>query len=116
MALKRSTSVHQGKLDATGNDSATAASSTSGNLGFVPQTKHSIKIKGFFSIKNGVEFTSPRSDELISNHWIRLSFDMKNYADRGGITPCEIFIIFHIMRHPNPVMFFFIHSMYLLIE
>lgn len=51
MALKRSTSVHQGKLDVTGNDSATATSSTSGNLGFVPQTKHSIKIKGFFSIK-----------------------------------------------------------------
>ena len=49
MALKRSTSVHQGKLDATGNDSATATSSTSGNLGFVPQTKHSIK--GCFSKK-----------------------------------------------------------------
>lgn len=32
---------------------------------------------------------------------------MTNYADRGWITPCEIFIIFHIMRHPNPVMFFF---------
>lgn len=31
-----------------------------------------------------IEFTSPRSDELISNHWIRLSFDMKNYADRGN--------------------------------
>ena len=55
MALKRSTSVHQGKLDVTGNDSATATSSTSGNLGFVPQTKHSIKMKGFFSIENGVE-------------------------------------------------------------
>lgn len=22
------------------------------------------------------------------------------------VTPCEIFIIFHIMRHPNPVIFF----------
>ncbi|KAM7450919.1 Integrator complex subunit 10 [Porites harrisoni] len=30
MTLKRSTSVHQGKLDVTGNDSATATSSTSG--------------------------------------------------------------------------------------
>ena len=58
MALKRSTSVHQGKLDATGNDSATAASSTSGNLGFVPQTKHGIEIKGFLAKKNGVDITS----------------------------------------------------------
>ena len=60
MALKRSTSVHQGKLDATGNDSATATSSTSGNLGFVPQTKHSINIKGVLAKKKkiGVEITT----------------------------------------------------------
>ena len=58
MALKRSTSVHQGKLDVTANDSATATSSTSGNLGFVPQTKHSIKIKGVIAKKVGVEITT----------------------------------------------------------
>ena len=40
---------------------------------------------------------------------------MTNYADRGGITPFEIFIIFNIMRHPNPVRFVF-YTLYVLID
>lgn len=48
---------------------------------------------------------------------------MTNYADRGGITPCEIFIIFshHATSESSNVVFFihsvFIHSIhYLLTE
>ena len=44
---------------------------------------------------------------LISNSWIRLSYHLKNYGDRGGCyrprrkTPTEIFIILQMIRKPN---------------
>ena len=47
---------------------------------------------------------------IISNYWIRLSYDLKNYADFGGnyplrrITPSEICIILKVIRKPNPVL------------
>ena len=47
---------------------------------------------------------------IISNYWIQLSYDLKNYADFGGdyrlrwITPSEICIILKVIRKPNPVL------------
>ena len=47
---------------------------------------------------------------IISNYWIRLSYDLKNYADFGGnyrlrrITPSEICIILKVIRKLNPVL------------
>ena len=47
---------------------------------------------------------------IISNYWIQLSYDQKNYADLGGnyrlrrITPSEICKILKVIRKPNPVL------------
>ena len=47
---------------------------------------------------------------IISNYWIQLSYDLKNYADLGGnyrlrrITPSEICKILKVIRKPNPTL------------
>ena len=52
---------------------------------------------------------SPKAKLIFSNYWIRLSYDMKNYADLGGcrlrrIIPSEVCIILHIIRKPNSII------------